>query len=170
MSSDDDPTVTVKYSSYQKLRDDQRSLQEKVYELEKKLAAAQLNDASGATKILFDVFHETIKIVQFAVGNLAPETVAGWPHQALYAIADAIEQVPGVDQHVKELPNDLRHFAKLAAGYEAYRKERDKNRIVTIATAADFGPKTPEAAAAHASKHGEAPGEPTVGTDVVPPT
>lgn len=163
--SHDEPTVSVKYSDYQKLRDDQRTLQQQVYDLEKKLATAQLNDGSGTvTKILFDVFHELMKVVQFAVGNNAPETVAGWPYQALFAIADAIELIPGVDPHVKELPNELRNFAKSCAGYEEHRKQR-ASRAAVAATAEDFGPKTAEAMAVHANK--TANPEPAVGVDAV---
>jgi len=144
----DEPTVSVKYSDYNKLREDLRTTQNKNYELEQKLAAAQLGDDAVA-KLLHETVHDTIKIVQFAVGNLDPATVAGWPHEALVKIADAIEKIPGIDQHVAELPPELRYFAQLAASMEAMRKERDKNKVVTMATAADFGPKTPEAQAVH---------------------
>jgi hypothetical protein len=155
--SDDEPIVNVKYSVYHKLREDLREMQNRIYVLEKALETAKLNDASGATQLLHGAFLEAVKIVQFAVGNLAPETVAGWPHKALAAIADAIEKIPAIDPHVAELPSELRHFARLAAGYEEYRKQRDANRVVTMATGADFGPQTADAAAAHAARIGSAP-------------
>jgi len=149
----DEPTVTVPLSTYDKLRDDLRTTQAKNYELEKKLAAAQLSggDSSDVPQLLHEAFHDAIKIVQFAVGNLDPQTVAGWPHAAVMKIADAIEKIPGIDRHVSEMPIELREFAKLAAGFEMYRKERDKNKVVVAASASDFGPKTPEAAAVHAT-------------------
>jgi hypothetical protein len=84
---------------------------------------------------------------------LDPQTVV-WPtpvYKALGEVADAIEKIPGVDRHVSELPGELRHTEQLAAGYAEYRRERDKNRVVVPATAADFGPQTPEAAAVHAA-------------------
>jgi len=144
----DEPTVSIKYSDYNKLREDLRTVQNQNYELEKKLAAAALGDDTVA-KLLHSAFHSAIKVVQFAVGNLEPSTVAGWPHAALVEIADAIEKIPGIDQHVAEMPPELKHFAALAASLEEMRKERDKNKVVTMATAADFGPKTPEAQAVH---------------------
>ena len=150
----EDPTVSLKYSEYQKLRDDLKQTQSRVYELEKDLASAQLADNSGTTQQLHDAFHEALKIVQFAVGNLAPETVVGWPHKALVAVADAIEKIPGVDLHISEVPPEWRNFARNAAGFEEFRKRRDATRVVTVATVADFGPKTPEAAAAHAAYRG----------------
>lgn len=144
----DEPTVNVKYSDYNKLREDLRTTQNENYELKAKLAAAALGDDATA-KLLHEAFHSAIKVVQFAVGNLDPSTVSGWPHAALVEVADAIEKIPGIDQHVAELPPELRYFAQLAASMEAMRKERDKNKVVTMATAADFGPKTPEAQAVH---------------------
>jgi hypothetical protein len=149
----DEPTVNVPLSTYDKLRDDLRTTQAKNYELEKSLAAAQLvgGDTTGVPQLLHDAFHDAIKIVQFAVGNLDPQTVVGWPHAAVMKIADAIEKIPGVDRHVAEMPIELREFAKNAAGFEAYRKERDKNKVVVAASAEDFGPKTPEAMAVHAA-------------------
>jgi hypothetical protein len=145
----EDPVVQVKFSEYQKLREEVKTQQTRIYELEKQVSAAQLDDVSGTTKQLHEALHEALKIVQYAVGNLAPETVAGWPHQALINIADAIEKLPAMDAHIKEVPNDWREFAKLAAAFEAQRAERRKTQVVTMATAADFGPKTPDAEAAH---------------------
>jgi hypothetical protein len=150
-----DPVVSVPLSQYDKLRTAVRDTQARVYELEEQLTAAQLADNSGTTKLLLDTFHATMRVVQFAVGNLEPTTIAGWPHQALVEIADALEKIPGVDRHIGEMVLPLREFAKRAAGYEAFRKERDANRVVTMAGAADFGPKTPEAAAVHAYRTSE---------------
>lgn len=147
----DEPTVNVKYSDYSKLREDLRTTQNKNYELEQKLAAAQLGGDASVATLLHAAFHDALTIVQFAVGNLDPSTIAGWPHEALVKIADAIEKIPGMDPHKAELPPELRHFAGIAAGLEAFRKERDKNKVVVAASAEDFGPKTPEAAAVHAA-------------------
>jgi len=155
----EDPTVSVKYSEYQKLRDDLKQLQARVYELEAEVTSGKLADPTGTTKLLHEAFHDAIKVVQFAVGNLAPETVAGWPHQALVAVAAAIEKIPGIDPHVKEMPSELRNFARLAASYEEFRKQRDANRVVVAASSDDFGPKTAEAAVAHAAYKGPANAE-----------
>ena len=149
--TDSEPTVTVKLSDFDRLRDELKQAQTRGYELEKQLTAARLADGSGTTQLLHDAFHSAIKVVQFAVGNLDPQTVVGWPHKALAEVAAAIEKIPGVDIHVREMPDELRHFARLAAGYEEFRKERDKHKVVVPATAADFGPQTPEAAAVHAA-------------------
>lgn len=145
----EDPTVSVKFSEYSKMRDELKTQQNRIYELERDLAAAQLADVTGTTKRLHETLHNALKIVQFAVGNLAPETVAGWPHEDLTVIANAIEKLPNMDIHIKEVPHVWREFAAIAAAFEEQRKERKRTQVVTMATAADFGPKTPDAAAAH---------------------
>lgn len=147
----DDPTVTVKYSDYTKLREDLRETSSRILVLEQEVAAAKLGDPAGVTKQLHDAFHEAFKIVQFAVGNLPPETITGWPHEALVAVAKAIEIIPGIDIHVREVPAELRHFARQAAALEEDRKQRKANRVVVRASPEDFGPKTAEAVIVHAA-------------------
>lgn len=149
MSDSSGPTVSVAFNTYAKLQDDLKAFQNRIYELEKAVTEAQLTDKAGIVQQLHKAFHEAIKVVQFAVGNLDPQTVAGWPHAALAKIADAIEQLPGIDRHVSEMPEELRAFARLAASYEEFRKARDANRVVVAASASDFGPQTPEAKAVH---------------------
>jgi hypothetical protein len=146
----DGPVINIPLADFDKLRDSNKASQTRIYELEKQLAAAKLGDDAIA-KTLFDAFHDAITIVQFAVGNLDPATVSGWPHEAVARIADAIEKIPGMDPHKAELPPELRYFASVAKGLEDFRRERDKHKVVVPATAADFGPKTSEAAAVHAA-------------------
>lgn len=146
----DGPMISISLADFDKLRNEVKETQTKNYELEKQLAAAKLGDDATA-KTLFEGFHEALTVVQFAVGNLDPSTVSGWPHEAVTKIADAIEKIPGMDPHKAELPPELRYFAGVAKGLEDYRRERDKNKVVVPASASDFGPKTPEAAAVHAA-------------------
>lgn len=169
----EDPTVQVKFSEYQKLREDLKQQQARIYELEKEVADTKLADTSGTTKLLHDAFHNALKIVQFAVGNLAPETVVGWPHADLIAVAAAIEKIPGMDTHIKEVPIAWREFAQLAVGFEEQRKQRKATQVVTMATAADFGPQTAEAAAVHAAydQHRRAEGvTPGAAPGITPPS
>lgn len=154
----DEPTISLKLSEYDKLRQGTRLLEQECQRLGHELAEARLADPEGTLKAFHAAFHDTMAIVQFAVGNLAPETAAGWPHEALARVAAALAALPGVDRHLAEVAPELREFAKQAAGLEAWRRERDKNRVVTIATAADFGPQTDEARRIHEARTKIAPG------------
>ena len=142
-------TVTVKLVDYDRLREELREAQNDVHKLRVEVNAAKLGDLSGTTKMLHDAFHETIKVVQFAVGNLDPQTIAGWPHKALVAIAAAIETIPGIDQHVAEMPGELRSFARSAAGHEERRRRHREANPSVPASAEDFGPQTEEARRVH---------------------
>lgn len=123
----------------------------RIVELERQLAEAKLADPTGVLKDLHAAFHDAMRIVQFAVANLEPTTVRGWPYEALAALAEAIDRIP-MDVYVKEMSQDLRDFASLAAGYEEFRRERDKIRPVTAALPSDFGPQTAEAAFVHQAR------------------
>lgn len=156
-----EPTVSIAISAYDKLRNETRDQQAEIYRLQEELKQAKLADNDGTTKLFHETFHTMMKIVQFAVGNLDPSTIAGWPHQAVADLADAIEKLPGIERHITEMPQQLRDFAALGKGFEALRKERDANKVVLMATAADFGPQTDEARAVHgaymAARGGAAP-------------
>lgn len=147
----DEPTLNIKLSDYDQLRNRERSMQEQIYQLEAQLTKAQLDDATGTLALTHAALLDALQIIQFAVGNLPSESVTGWPHEALVRVADAIEKLPGIGRHMREVPAEFRDFARMAAGLEAFRKERDKNRIVVAATAADFGPQTDEARLVHAA-------------------
>lgn len=157
----DEPTVTLKLTDYNKLRQNERDLQDRLMAAEAKLEQAQLADPAGTLKALHGAFIDAMQVTQFAVGNLPSESVAGWPHEALTRLADALDALPGIDRHLREITPELRDFARTAAGFEAWRKERDKNRVVVPASAADFGPQTDEARAVHETRSKLNSNEPT---------
>lgn len=168
--SDDDPTITIKLAQYDRLRATGRAAEARILELEAAVKAAQLADPAGVIQQTHAALHSAIKIVQFAVGNLTPESIAGWPYEALMQVADGIDKIPGMDPHIKEVSGFFREFAASAQGFEEYRRERDKHKVILPATAADFGPQTSEAAAVHAARGPQyKPPEPTLPV-VVDPT
>jgi hypothetical protein len=148
----DEPTISLKLSDYDKLRRGQRDLETRVAELERELTAAQLADPTQTLERVHTAFLAAMQVVQFGVANLPPESIVGWPHAALATLADAIDTLPGISRHLQEIAPELREFARGAAGLEAWRKERDKHRVVVPATAADYGPQTDEARAVHAGR------------------
>jgi len=146
-----DSKVEVSLKALDELRDEAHRSAARIQALEREVVAAKLEDKSGRVPALMVALRAAVEVVQFAVGNLDPTTVRGWPYEALGTIADALEQIPGLqeDPNMRSLAGELRHFAGIAAGLEEFRKERDAKRVVTPATAADFGPKTAEASFIH---------------------
>ena len=154
----DEPTISLKLSDYDKLRAGQRAVEARLIEMEAALTAAQLADPTQTLGRVHAAFLEAMRVVQFAVGNLPPESVVGWPHAALAHLAEAVDTLPGISLHLKEVVPELREFARGAASLEAWRTERDKHRVVVAATAADYGPQTDEARTIHAGR-GKLPGD-----------
>jgi hypothetical protein len=146
-----DAKVEISLSNLDDLRNDIRKAQARVADLEKQLVDAQLQDASGLVPKLVEALKSANTVVQFAVGNLDPTTVRGWPYEALRTIADTITAIPGLrdDADMRSLVEEYRNFAGVAAGLEEFRRKRDAERVVMPATAEDFGPKTAEAAFVH---------------------
>jgi hypothetical protein len=146
-----DSKVEISLSALDELREGVRTSKEQIAQLQKALRTAQLEDKSGRIPELMRALHAAIEVVQFAVGNLDPTTVRGWPYEALRTLADVLEQTPGLqeDANMRSLAGELRHFAGVAASLEEFRKKRDAERVVVPASAADFGPKTAEAAFVH---------------------
>lgn len=104
---------------------------------------------SAVDNAMLAAFDQVLPVVQFAVGNLPPETIKGWPHEALDAVAQRYLQLSGQSLGritERELMVELRKFAAEAKGWETRRGPR----LVGLhgqphAGPEDFGPQTPEA-------------------------
>jgi hypothetical protein len=168
MSDLSERTVAITLGDLDKMRAENGLCLARIQELERQLVEAKMADPTGTIANLRAVIQHAIPIVQFATGNLEPSTVRGWPYAALSAFAEAIAKMPDADTPILESAQDLRTFAKVAAGYEEFRRERDAKRAVMPATREDFGPKTDEAAFAHAAREqalGQTPGNGTAPAD-----
>lgn len=78
-------------------------------------------DALGDGPNLVAALAESLTIVRFAIGNLDPMTVRGWPHRSLLALAELLPKVPGVSDEDRELWMDWRIFARRAGEWEDAR-------------------------------------------------
>ena len=71
---------------------------------------------------LADGLRASLKIVQFAQGNLDPETIRGWPHEDLVKLAKAVIALPVSTDTEKEWAIDAINYASVAAVLERARK------------------------------------------------
>lgn len=141
--------VTITLADLNALKLQIAQANERSAKAEKETAAARLVDPSGRLPELLATIEAALPIVQFAVGNLDPTTVRGWPHKELAAFAKGLASLS--DREKDAIAEEFTTFAKLAGGLEEFRKERDKNKIIVPASASDYGPKTAEAAFVHAA-------------------
>lgn len=142
-------TVNVSLADLDNLRERLRTAEARVAEVERQAREGRTSMASPEAAAMLAAFRHALRIVQFAVANLHPATIRSWPHEGLRAVADVLEALGEGDD--LQLAADFRSFAKLAAGFEAYRAEHTPP--VVPASAEDWGPQTPEAKAVWEAYH-----------------
>jgi hypothetical protein len=146
-----DSNVTVPLGVVDDLRDQIRAHENTIRELRAQAVDAKFGETPAAVRAPFTAFRALFPVVQFAVGNLHPSAVRGWPHEALAHAAEHIRTMPDVTTDELALAHELEEFGKLARGYEAMRKQRDAETVVLPAGPADWGPQTEEAKTVHAA-------------------
>jgi hypothetical protein len=138
--------------------DEYETLRRAVQEAEKENAAlrAQLEkvnlSADDAVPKLATALNAALPIVQFAIANLDPDTVRGWPYETLRTLADTLQTVPGISAQTREAWIEFKKFASEAENRETERRTRP--RAVAPATEGDWGPQTDEAKAVDAHYRG----------------
>jgi len=90
-----------------------------------------------------------MEIVRFAVQNLPPQFVVGWPHDALATFARCLEMLPTTTDHDKELCQELLTFAGEASELAKERRSRRGLPPGPPPTLEEQGPQTEEAKAVH---------------------
>jgi hypothetical protein len=130
--------VEISLADLDNLRNARAAAENKARELAEALDAARVLNAGagGDGALLVQALTCALEVVRFAIGNLDPLTVRGWPCAHLLALAELLPKVPGVPPHVVELWCDWRIFARRAAEWEDARAkgiEKDKLHEETLA-------------------------------------
>jgi len=147
-----DSQVSISLAALDELREQIKAAEDRARDLEKQINDAKLGPDPEFAKHAIEAFRAALPIVQFALGNLHPSTVRGWPDTALDRIAACLVTLPGTDDNDRALARELIDSAKLARGYEEFRRKRDALTVVLPASPADWGPQTEEAKAIHEAR------------------
>ncbi len=124
--------VTMPASEYLQLIENARTLQGQIDKLKEDLRLAHAHAGGDViVALLRKTFGHALRVMQFAVGNLDPEAVRGWPHHDLRAVAEFLAEDPASSQEHRELAIAWKEFASVAADVEADRavgrhKDREK--------------------------------------------
>jgi hypothetical protein len=128
--------VNMPFDAVQQMRQDVATAQKEVVDLKAQLAEAQIAAAGGGNsdmpRALIAGLRSALKIVQWSQGNYDPETVRGWPHEALAHLIEVIKTMPGADPNEIEWANDAENYVKMAAAVERARKvgrQKELNQI-----------------------------------------
>jgi hypothetical protein len=140
------PEITLTLAEYDDLRARVDALTKELAAFRRAAGEAAVNALGGPEVV--QAFLDARELVSFAVAQLDPRVIKGWPHETLRRFALALNRVPGLDA-VQDVIGEYLAFAFEAENEELRR--RAAPRAQGTATQADFGPKTPEAEAAHAA-------------------
>lgn len=128
---DSKATINLPLSEYMELQKQIGERDAKIAALEAAVRAEQVRDPEGRIVALVGAVSAVVPVVQFAVASLPPESVRGWPYQALEKFAACLASIPGGDQHLIELGRDLAIFAREIEPFEKARArgERAEARV-----------------------------------------
>lgn len=128
-----DPTVTMDLEMHDKMRERVRTLEQENAKLQVQLAAQQMVTGGGELAYqLAEGLRSSLKIVQFAQGNLDPETIRGWPYQELVKLAKAMKELPTSTPVEKEWATDAMHYANVAEVLENARRRGVQSELKNI--------------------------------------
>lgn len=116
--------MRVPREEWQVLENQLRGALERIGELEREKTKLLVADPTGQVPQLLETIRAAIPVVSFAVGNLHPDDVRGWPYLSLQKLANLLEKMPTLDAFESEYPLTWRIFAKEAEDREMERAQR----------------------------------------------
>ena len=123
------PTVTISIEEYDNLRNVAKSCSSQIAAAKAETEAEKNKDHSQEAENFRGMLLRAILVIQFAVGNLDPTTVRGWPWQDLMLFAISLRDAPGIPFEFKEMTYDLEHFCN-----ECKKIEEDRVRAYVSAS------------------------------------
>lgn len=115
-------TVTLSLEELQEYVVKRNMAYNEVAALKEKLRVASLRADSEVTSDLVEALRAVLPVISFAVGNLSPEAIRGWPHDALKTFAGRLAVLFAGDDIVASLALEFGNFAREAASYEEQRR------------------------------------------------
>jgi len=119
--------IKMSLEEYQELTNKLAAQNKAVSELEHELRRAESADVEGRVQSVIDAMNVLLPVLSFAVANLDPTTVRGWPYKNLREFAKSLTRLPGMTAIQKEMAVDLAAFANEAEYWENERKTRDSD-------------------------------------------
>lgn len=124
--------ITLDLSEWQALQGQISTLQNALATAKDETDKLRLAGPDGADKAaLLKALRSALGIVQFAVANLDPETVRGWPFPALLHLAASLSDAPGLSAVERELAPIFEAFAKECGALERLRAEGREKELET---------------------------------------
>lgn len=115
-------TLNLSMSDYTMLLNRVKEAEQEAAEARVALQAQRLEDPTGRVPALTSFARECLTIARFAVANLPPETIRGWPVEALRRMTLGLKDLPDYDVNDRDMAIDLLNFADECAQHEIRRR------------------------------------------------
>lgn len=126
-------TMTIPYQTFETMKKQIDSLMVENQSLKKRplsgKASSDVNDLRAALEA-------ALPIVQFAVSNLNPESVLGWPHKQLASLGALLRSTTD-DPHLLEMATTFYYQAEHAADVDVFRAKRLADAAALFPSAGD---------------------------------
>lgn len=113
--------LNIPLSEYMELQERIATKDKEIDALQAALKTAQLADPENRIKAVYEALLTAIPLVGFAVSELPPESVRGWPYIKLAEFGHLLQQVPGMEARFKEQGHDFVMFAREVKPFEEAR-------------------------------------------------
>ena len=118
-------TVNIPLDEWNQLQADAEKRKGELAEALRRARDAEAGSGDERARALRDIIDVALPVVQFAVGNLPPESVRGWPHVELQQLAERLRTMPGREAEHETISAEFRTFANECVRLAAYRTVRD---------------------------------------------
>lgn len=118
-------TVNIPLDEWNQMQADARKRERELAEATRRARDAEAGTGDERVRALRDIIDLALPVIQFAVGNLPPESVRGWPHNELFQLADLLCTMPGHAPDHETISAEFRTFAHECRRLAAHRADRD---------------------------------------------
>jgi hypothetical protein len=127
------PTLQLNLNDYNALIDARAKAEQELAVVHAELLAAKIADPSGRLPAITTFARECLTIARFAIANLPPEMIRGWPYQALRNVCNTIDILPDYSADDRDMALDLLNFAKDCEDHAIRRSTEPKATKMTNA-------------------------------------
>jgi hypothetical protein len=123
------PTITLTGDEYQELLNNTKTANNDAAALRAELVKVRteaLEQGVVSGKLLCELVRHSLTVTRFAVANLPPETIRGWPTEALRKVVMGIPALPDYSIDDRDLAGELRAFADECDRWALERASRVK--------------------------------------------
>jgi hypothetical protein len=126
-------TLQLSLDDYNAMQSAKTKAEQETAEVCKELEAAKFVDGDERVAKVTAFAREALTVARFAVANLPPEMIRSWPYQALFKIAETINDLPDCSINDRDMAIDLAAFARDCEAHEIRRRAEPRPTRMTPA-------------------------------------